>query len=134
MQNSEFFNTCKNGDFGKVKQIIENTKKLPNAREKLQELFSEKARNEYEALPLHWACANAHFEIAQYLLDNGAEVDCRNRYFATPLSGYASYNGKDSIVRLLIERGADIHAQCNNGDTALHLFVYFKVPYFSYKT
>jgi GNAT superfamily N-acetyltransferase len=66
-------------------------------------------------------------EIAAMLLDAGAGVDARNRHkFAgpgnSPLSA-AVYQQRNEVVRLLIERGADVNQGDNGGFTPLHLAV-----------
>ncbi len=54
------------------------------------------------------ACAKAHYEIAQQLLDSGAGLDVQesNSMKDTPLS-MAAQCGNFDLVRLLIHRGAD---------------------------
>jgi len=41
-------------------------------------------------------------------------------HYETPLH-LASSTGKLDVVRVLIEKGADIHAKCKYGDVPLHL-------------
>ena len=54
------------------------------------------------------ACAHGHYEIAQQLLDSGADPDVQesNSMKETPLS-LAAQLGDFDLVRLLIHRGAD---------------------------
>jgi ankyrin repeat protein len=60
-------------------------------------------------------------EAARVLLDAGADIQARSRndhYGDTPLHAAAHGNQKD-VVRLLIERGADVDARNPAGRTPL---------------
>lgn len=66
-------------------------------------------------------------EIAAMLLDAGADINARNRHkFAgpgnSPLSA-AVYQQRNEVIRLLIERGADLNQGDNAGFTPLHLAI-----------
>jgi hypothetical protein len=69
--------------------------------------------------PLHYAAYNGHVEIVRLLLQNGADVNVRNKYGTTPLYWAASYGHVD-ILHLLVQNGADLESQANNGWRALH--------------
>ena len=58
-------------------------------------------------------------DILRFLIQNGADFNTRNREEATPLM-LASWNGYLDKVKFLTEQGADVDAQDENGDTALH--------------
>jgi ankyrin repeat protein len=51
------------------------------------------------------------------LLDHGANVNARQRNHRTPLD-LSARNGNLGVVKLLLERGADVHALNSEGLTA----------------
>ena len=83
------------------------------------------ANTEYST-PLHLASYHGGFKVAQLLLDNGADVNMRNKNGQTPLHGtlVGMTDGFDDYyfdaVRFLLEHGADIHALDNDHGTPLH--------------
>ncbi|KAJ5112215.1 Pfs NACHT and ankyrin domain protein [Penicillium argentinense] len=68
--------------------------------------------------PLSWAAGHGCTEIVK-LLQTEQTINQMDRLGHTPLT-QASINGYEAIARLLIERGADIHASDKNGWTSLH--------------
>jgi ankyrin repeat protein len=66
-------------------------------------------------------------EIAGLLLDAGAEIDAPNRHKVFGPGGRplhaAVYQRRDDVVRLLLDRGADVRATDNAGWTPLHMTV-----------
>jgi uncharacterized protein len=71
--------------------------------------------------PLHLAAYFGHPEVANALLDRGADVNARstNSMKNTPLHAAAA-GGNVELVRLLLERGADANATQERAWTALH--------------
>ena len=69
---------------------------------------------------LHYACNYGHLEIAELLLDHGANIEVRgiDRH-DTPLS-VASYQGHLSITNFLLDRGANINVCNKYGCNPLH--------------
>jgi len=61
-----------------------------------------------------------HLKTAEYLLNEGADVNAKNNEGSTALILAAQLNKKD-IVELLLNKGADVHATNLNGYTALML-------------
>jgi len=59
---------------------------------------------------------DGHLEVSRLLLDHGANVNARKRYYWTPMHLSAA-NGYLDLVKLLIERGGDIHAMSGEGET-----------------
>ncbi|WP_081974632.1 ankyrin repeat domain-containing protein [Novilysobacter arseniciresistens] len=66
--------------------------------------------------PLHFAKTP---EIAQALIDAGADVEARNTYGLTPMHWLAR-NGRHDTLQVLIDNGADPMATDNFGNTPLH--------------
>jgi ankyrin repeat protein len=54
------------------------------------------------------AARNGHVDVAQFLLEKGANVNCRG-YFGAPGLHWAAINGHKEMVEFLIAHGADIH-------------------------
>lgn len=76
--------------------------------------------DEGQLTALNWACANEHWDVAELLLQNGANPNSyksRNMY-TTPLMVVAE-KGNAKILKLLIEKGADITKTDSYGRTAL---------------
>jgi len=69
---------------------------------------------------LHTAARQGQATVVQFLLENGAEVDARNKSVRTPLHE-ASVTGRRAVVQLLLDRKADPNAADQNGNTPGHL-------------
>jgi len=73
--------------------------------------------------PLHVAIRSQRVEVARYLIEQGAEVNARDRNGASVLN-YASWWGPDEIAALLIDRGADVRGDVDlRGRSPLHMAV-----------
>lgn len=71
--------------------------------------------------PLFSAVRNGDLDMAVMLLDHGASVVHPNRFGMTPLTAAARVvDGSVDMMRLLIERGADVNAATMEGSTSLH--------------
>lgn len=69
---------------------------------------------------LHLAALNDNLNVAKTLIEKGkAKLNIKTINGSTPLMLAAQQNHL-SIVKLLVSEGADINAQDNDGDTALH--------------
>ena len=80
-------------------------------------------RGQYGAYPLHAAAYSGNLEVVRKLIKyDPAYIDARDEYGWTPLlMASEGRNSKDgSVVRLLLEHGADINAQTQSGRTPLH--------------
>ena len=64
--------------------------------------------------PLRMACEEGRVEVAQLLLQRGAEID------AALLLGLCK-SGSHDVLKLLVKHGADVHAMDDRGRTLLHI-------------
>jgi len=65
------------------------------------------------------ACAGGHPQLAQCLLDRGADVNARNIDLGWDALMLSAANGHVAVCALLIERGANIHSRDVSGYNAL---------------
>jgi ankyrin repeat protein len=88
------------------------------------------------ATPLMRAAKDADVEVMRVLLDGGANVNARTKILRTPLmyaagrlSGFRGTENRGTeeealaAVALCLDRGAEINAEDENGQTALHLTI-----------
>jgi hypothetical protein len=71
---------------------------------------------------LHMAAGKGHAEMVKFLLDDGADIDIRDRDLtgnSTPLH-HAAFDCHTDIIRTLLENGAEARATGSFGGTALH--------------
>ncbi|CAE8610480.1 unnamed protein product, partial [Polarella glacialis] len=67
---------------------------------------------------LNLASRGGHLEIMKLLFDSKADPNSRNDFAETPLL-CAANRARGNVCRLLLDRGADVHAMDENGDNAL---------------
>ena len=79
---------------------------------------SHGSRDDEEETPL-FAAVGGRAEVAEVLLDHGAEVDARNKIGVTPLNLAAHLDNK-AMAEFPLGRKANIMARDNEGFTALH--------------
>lgn len=78
--------------------------------------------------PLHYASSRGHLDVAQFLLANGAIVDSMSPGNTTPLM-MAVQSGNEQLVKLLLDKGADIQLRNGNGLTAIDIAVIYEKPW-----
>lgn len=103
---TSIFDAIRNNDLESLKKIIETA---PDA----VHLKDQRGSN-----PLLLATYFGHFEISQFLIANGADVDLRDNSGNTALMG-VSFKGPLLMAKLLIDNGANVNAVNNNGASAL---------------
>lgn len=80
--------------------------------------FGHKAITAEGETALHLAAHRGQLVVAQFLLDNGACIEAKNKKGSTPLL-MAAENGHKDMVSFLVEKGANVNAKDNNGNIAL---------------
>ncbi|MFC1763443.1 ankyrin repeat domain-containing protein [Planctomycetota bacterium] len=93
--------------------------------EKIRSLIAagqdDNSKSKNGGMALYWALMKGHMEIAELLIQNGANVN-----FQDPVGGWtplllASISGKKEIVELLLANGAELNAKITAGSTSLDL-------------
>jgi ankyrin repeat protein len=81
------------------------------------------AENVHGQTPLHLVSQrdifNENAKVMRLLLQLGVDVNKRDKHLATPLH-FASFFGHIEITKALLDHGANVHAQNDNGQTPLH--------------
>ena len=99
----------------KVKKILKNGCN-PNT---LVKEFNSSMRIYYNTIPLCVAAANGYVQVAQSLIEYGADVNAYNNAWSSPLH-LATYCGYESMIQMLIKKNANLNIQDSRGNTALH--------------
>jgi len=97
------------GDVTRVRRLLEENPSLAND-----------TTNTYREPALFAAIREGHSATAELLLDNGADLNVKDRYKEPPLHA-AAYPGHKDMVALLISKGADVNQKGPHGELALHL-------------
>jgi FOG: Ankyrin repeat len=70
-------------------------------------------------MPIHYACMGGNLDVLNYLISLKADVNCKMEHFGlTPLAIACKYN-RISIVKRLLEAGADMHLRDIYKNTAI---------------
>lgn len=97
-----------NGNLEQIKLLIENGADI------------ESIEDSFKNTLLGIAALRGYYEIAEYLISKGANLNSKNDYSKTPLMVAVEANQK-KIVELLIIKNADLNIKTTKGDTALQL-------------
>lgn len=73
------------------------------------------------------ACENGLIEIVEILLNRGFEVNTKiSSYQKCTALLIAAYSNQDKVVKLLLDRGANVDEKTTSGDTALFFAVWYR--------
>jgi len=86
----------------------------------LEEGANVEARGKNGATPLMMSAAMGHLEVARALLDGGAALDMAHGFAGTTALHFAAEMGRDKVLSLLCERGANVHIKTKAGGIPLH--------------
>lgn len=105
--NSALLDAAKKGNMVRLQRLV--TPENINCRDAL-------GRN---STPLHLAAGYNNYEVAEYLLENGADVNAQDKGGLIPLHNASSYGHVD-IAALLIKHNTKVNATDKWGFTPLH--------------
>jgi len=77
-----------------------------------------------ESTPLISAAALGRLEVAEILIDGGADINYKNADGSTALHTAIAF-GWTEIAEILIDAGTDLNIKNNDGSTALHTAAFF---------
>ncbi len=97
---SEIHDAAKNGELDKIKTLLIDNPTLVFLKDGWKQDWT----------PLHWAAANGHKDVAEFLLENKADVNAKDVDDETPLD-LAATNGYKDVVELLLANKADVNAK-----------------------
>lgn len=103
----QFCEALERKDFGSVDQLV-------SAGANVKVRFGRKIND----TPMHYFVYD--FDIVKKLIDVGAYVDPLNKHFETPLHYTILYNSPASVVRLLLQNGANPHVQDRYDHTPIY--------------
>ena len=89
-----------------------------NAPRYIRKLYPD-SKSWHRRSALHWVALIGDTPSVAYLIEQGAQVNVRDKYGNSPLH-YASSDGYEESVDLLIAAGADVNAQGMKKNSPLH--------------
>ena len=119
-------------EFAAARLLIEQDK-LDELRQWLDKGGDVNARGHMQRTPLMEAAAKGKVQVAQLLLDGGADINARdeNGFYAlhwAVLGPMADRHDAAPVVRLLLDHGADVNSGLGEVDTPLHRSVFYCGP------
>ena len=130
----EFFSAVRANDLHQSLAMLESDPSLANARilgdatllnEQIwrnKKIVDIDADEERDTPALHHAAFHGHVEMAQLLLEYGADIHAlgyENNHEMTPPIVLAAWEGGIDVLRLLLEHGADPNAKSSNNVSPL---------------
>jgi ankyrin repeat protein/L-ascorbate metabolism protein UlaG (beta-lactamase superfamily) len=112
LNSQTIFETIRNGDYEKVEQMINENKGWVDS---LASGYS----------PLLYASVCGRDSIANFLLQNGANINYKNSENGWEAVHYAVAVNKISTLGILIDNGANLNTLTNENKTALHMATYY---------
>jgi hypothetical protein len=102
---------AKKGDLQTVKTILAQDPSKLNATDE----------SNYTAL--HWACMRAHWDVAKFLIDKGADLNVVGGDGGTQIN-WAVHHDNVEIIKLMVEKGAKLNIRNQWGMTELHTAIW----------
>jgi ankyrin repeat protein len=121
IQNGAGGSDIKDTDGGNIFHIIDETV----ANEDMISILKDKGipineTDDYGNSPLHVALLKGEIAYARSLINQGADLNMKNKLELTPLH-LAAFLNDDEAAKLLLNKGADIDIKGNSGYTPLHI-------------
>jgi ankyrin repeat protein len=107
-QSSDVFDLVKSNDLTGLKERIALNKALLEARDSNDRTL------------LHWAARGVHYDMMQFLLESGVDVNVQDRNGIYPITSVVARNHTDAL-KLLIWYGAAISVPDNEGSYPIHI-------------
>lgn len=102
---------AKNGDLQTVKTILAKDPTKLNSTDK----------SKYTAL--HWACMRAHWDVAEFLIEKGADLNVVGGDGGTQIN-WAVHHDNVEIIKLMVEKGAKLNIRNKWGMSELHTAIW----------
>lgn len=85
------------------------------------------AEDDYDRTPLHWAAMDGHTDAVIALVAKGADVNAEDKDDWTPSHFAFNSNGRNKILPILVNAGASINEENDNGETVRNWLELIKV-------
>jgi len=109
-----------------AEQIVDAAKggDLPTVRNILaQDPSKLNATDEDNYTALHWACMRTRWDVAEYLIEQGADLNVVGGDGGTPIN-WCVHHDNVEIIKLMIEKGAKLNIRNQWGMTELHTAIW----------